>query len=68
MQVEQLRGKCERSRKGQQLAEVAAAQQAAALRQLELRLAQLSNEKEAGCWHHLADDAMLMLHAIRAGS
>ena len=47
LQVEELRGKWERSRRGQQLAELAAAQQAAALRQLELRLAQLSSEKEA---------------------
>lgn len=68
MQVEELRGKCERSRRGQQLAEVAAAQQAAALRQLELRLAQLSNEKEAGYWHCPADDAMPKQHVIRAGS
>ncbi|KAK9832941.1 hypothetical protein WJX74_002428 [Apatococcus lobatus] len=46
IEVEELRLKCERSHRGQQLAEVAAAQQAAALRQLELRLAQLSTEKE----------------------
>ena len=47
-QVAELTEKWERAHRGQQQAELAAAQQAAALRQLELRLAQLSNEKEVG--------------------
>ena len=50
LQIEELKGKWEKAHRGQQRAELAAAQHAAALRQLELHLAQLSVQKEVNVY------------------